>query len=278
MSLVARMLKPGLPALGLLLVAGLPSTAEAGAWMRSEGTLQMGASVGLTTSDKRWNEDRRRESADCRTHRQSMSVSAEYGYSYYHTLFADAGITNRDCSNEPNVSGLSDLTVGVRGRLNPFRNGRSWELALKLPISGTSADPDRPGKGEFGLEAGVHFSLYPDPYEVFKYRDGVWSWGAGVRLWTGGLAHQGWAYGGWSHPIDDDWSFSARLSGVMSFAGRRSADGSISNDYDKLSASIGVRRSISPTVSMSLGLSHDVRGRESDQGTSIRLGFSREWR
>ena len=157
MSLVAQVLRRGLPACALLVCAGLPASVEASAWMRSEGELQLSMSLSLSTAEDRWDRDRRLVEADCTTRRRALDVQGEYGYSYYYTVFADAGLTNKECGGEPGESGLSDLTLGIRGRIDPFRNGRSWEIALKPPVSGDDSDTARPGNGEFGLEFGGHF-------------------------------------------------------------------------------------------------------------------------
>lgn len=263
-----------------LLLSHAPS-AEAGAWVRSEGSSLLRLSVGSSSADSEWDRKRRRVNTACDSRRHSVGVHGEYGYSYYHTVFAAAELSSKDCRGGSNVQGLSDLTVGVRGRLDPFRNGRAWEVALKLPISGTSADRDRPGNGEFGIDAGIHIRMVPDAYDHAAQRDhkGVWSWGSGVRLWTGGLAHQAWAYGGWSRDLNDVWGLSTRLAGTLSFGGsKRDSDGRIRNDYDKLTASIGLNRSLSQTTSLSVSLSRDLLGRNTDQATGIRLSISRSWR
>ena len=282
MLLVAQVLRRGLPACALLVCAGLPASAGASAWMRSEGELQLSMSLSLSTAEERWDKDRRLISADCTTHRQGVDVHGEYGYSYYYTVFADAGVSNKECSGEQRVSGLSDLTVGVRGRIDPFRNGRSWEVSLKLPVSGDTNDPARPGNGEFGLNLGVHFRLSPDPYvnPVLVSRDAIWSWGAGLRLWTGGLAHQGWAYVGWGRDIGDSlWNVSARLDGVRSFGESGTSGRSFrSNDYDKLTATLGLRRQLTRDASVSIDLAHDLWGRKSGRQNTLRLGVSRQWR
>ena len=273
-------LKPALLAC-LLLVLGATHArpVEAGAWMRSEGSGLVRASVATSSASSRWDNDRKLSSAPCTRHRQSLGVHAEYGYSYYRTLFASAELGSRQCSDDNTVSGVSDLTVGMRGRLDPFRNGRTWEAALKLPISGTTADPDRPGNGEFGLDLGVHFSLSPDPYDHVRTRGGVWSWGTGVRVWSGGLAHQAWGYGGWSRRLNEDWGFSTRLSGTLSFGGHeKHADGIRRNDYDKLTANASLRRNITRSLGVSVGLSQDIQGRNTDRATRLRLSVSHSWR
>lgn len=284
MSLVITMLVKAAIASGLLLSSvGYASLAEAGAWLRSEGSALLTTSFNTSSSQASWDDNRKRKSEPCTTERHTLGVHGEYGYSYHHTVFASADISNKRCSDERTVQGLSDLTVGVRGRLDPFRNGRSWELALRLPISGTSADPERPGNGEFGLDAGVHIRMLPDPYDHarLRQRQGVWSWGTGVRLWSGGLAQQGWAYGGWGRDLNDVWSFSARLSGTMSFGGSSTGSGvdrRRRNDYDKLTASVSLQRSLTQDLGISFGLSQDLAGRNADQATSFRVSISRSWR
>lgn len=278
MSLVPSMLKYGIVLLALL---GTTGSAMAGAWLRSEGEVYASMDVSFSSASYQWDDHRHRERADCTERKQRADLNAEYGYSYYHTLFAQASMSLARCSGEPDSSGLSDLTLGVRGRLDPFRNGRSWELALKLPVTGQGGDTERPGNDEFGVSAGVHFRLEPDPYDnpAIRYRGGVWNAGVGVRLWTGGVAHQGWGYVGWDHGLGETWRFSSRLYAVRSFGASRSAQREFrDNDYDALNASVSFGRPIDRDTSFSIGISHDLWGRNTDQDFTIKLGISRYWR
>lgn len=275
------MLKATLPALATVLTLAYSAPSTAGAWLRAEGEWLLSTSVATSSANSSWDDNRKRSRDACTTTRQSLDVYSEYGYSYYHTLFASAGLADKQCRGEDGASGLSDLTVGIRGRLDPFRNGRSWEIALKLPISGNTADSERPGNGEVGIDAGVHFRLAPDPYEhqVISYRGGIWNWGAGIRAWTGGLAHQAWTYGGWSRSLDNGWGISTQLSATLSFGGRTAySDGSKDNDYDKLVASFGVRKSLTRDIGVSVSVSKALWGRNADQDLGLRIGISRMWR
>lgn len=284
MPLVARVLSRALPPLAVLALAGaLPDAAWAGGWMRAEGELRLAMSLSLSTAEERWDKDRRLRDAACTKRRGAVGVQGEYGYSYYYTVFADASVSHKECAGESDASGLSDLSIGVRGRLDPFRNGRTWEVSLKLPVSGGTDDPDRSGNGEFGLQAGVHFRVRPDPYAVSDERrqDGGWSWGTGVRLWTGGLPPQGWGYAEWQPEAAlAGWRTGARLYGLRSFGGdgAGSSRRSRGNDYDRLTASLGASRKLDADRTVSVELAHDLWGRNADRESQLRLGLSRMWR
>lgn len=283
MPLAAQVLMRGLPICAAIFYACIPAVAQAGAWMRSEGELQLGMNLSLSTANDSWDKERRLVDTGCTTHRQYADVHGEYGYSYYHTIFADAGISNKECSGQTRVSGLSDISMGLRGRLDVFRNGRTWEVSLRLPVSGNTADPARPGNGEFGLNAGVHFRLAPDPYEnpALMLQNGIWSWGTGMRLWTGGLAHNWWGYLDWRRDIGDGlWSISPRLDGVLSFGegGAPAAQNFRSNDYDKLAATIDLKREINRDYSISIAFVRNLWGKNTDRESMLRLGMSRQWR
>lgn len=264
----------------LLGVASLATEARAGAWMRSEGELQLRLDLSLSSADERWDGERRRVDAGCTTQRQGLELQAEYGYTYYTTLFAEAGLRQRRCAGEAAAanSGLDRLRLGMRGRLDRFRNGRSWELALNLPVAAESSDPARPAGGRIGITGGLHLRRTPDPYAggAVEGAAGIVSTGFGVDLWSGGLAQQIWGYGAWdSRQTDAGWAWSTRVDATRSFGGDADLR---ANDYDKLTWSVELNRSIDRETRLSLGLAHDLWGRHVERATRLKLGLSRTWR
>lgn len=115
-------------AVGLLVSA----SADAGSSLRSEAQAYYNGNVGYTWADRYWDEFGERRDIPCRSEYHSFSHYAEYGYSYYHTLFGQLGLARSSCGDD-GESGLSDLKLGVRGRVNRYLNDRAWELELTIP-------------------------------------------------------------------------------------------------------------------------------------------------
>ncbi|WP_287963123.1 hypothetical protein, partial [Alcanivorax sp.] len=130
-----RMRIKGAKRLVIWLLAGLPMVAHAGDWMRSAGESGLGVSLEYGTADHYWNRFRKLLKDNCTSNDWKLFLHYEYGYSYDYTLFGNTALDTRRCGNR-HSSGLGDIRLGVRGRLNPFRNGSTWELSVLVPTSG----------------------------------------------------------------------------------------------------------------------------------------------
>lgn len=258
----------------------LPVAATAGNWMRSEGETRVGVDLTLSSAGARWDRERDLVRDPCRTQRQSLGLNAEYGYSYHYTVFGSAAVDNESCTGRPGEGGLTDLSLGLRGRLNPFRNGRSWEVSIKLPTDDRESSTRRSSAG-VGVSAGVHLRLADDPYAdpLEVVRGSLWSWGAGVRLGNSNRGRQLWAYGGWERKLDDSpWRVDARLDGALSLQRADAGDPGPLNDYDKLALALRLSHDIDLQAGWSLSLEQTLWGRNVDRSTALRVGWARRWR
>lgn len=117
---------------------------------------------------------------DCKSQSQFASMIFEYGASYYYTLFAETGYgqsrytpQGKPCvvggpagdpttcptttSGQPQNlaptatrTGMTDSIVGIRGRLDPYENFKTWELEAEVPTSATEPGQSRLGCGVWG--------------------------------------------------------------------------------------------------------------------------------
>jgi hypothetical protein len=165
-----------------LLLAFVAGASHASAYMYSEDVVSYRASLGETTATEAWDVDRDRYDIGCTSRRTALHNQLEYGYSYYYNLFGRLGLTDSDCGPDGHT-GLSDLNVGVRGRLNPYMNFRSWELDVTIPLAGREGGRGRVGCGVFGVGAAVDRSDHPSRLLSVGY-------GAGLKFWEPPLAHR----------------------------------------------------------------------------------------
>ncbi len=267
----------------LLFVLLLPWRLQAGDWMLSEGQQTLYTSLSLSQADSYWDDRRDLQQDDCTSRDWSAGLRYEYGYSYYRTLFASTSFELNKCGDESSA-GIPDLKLGMRGRVNPFRNSHTWELALIIPVNGDREDRRKPGIGLFGVEAGLYRTYRDDPYEkpFTVITQGVWGWGVGVTLWAEGAGQELWGELNWRRRLTDAWRFKGWLSGRYSLAGDTAGADDIfsvrkSIDYDKLTIGARFTRKLSRHTSLGLSLEQALWGRNASQDTTLQLGLSRSW-
>lgn len=265
---------------------GLLASAEASEWMRSGGESSLSTSLSFDTGNSYWDRNRHLRPGSCTANDRALGVLYEYGYSYYYTVFAETELRTRDCGNT-HASGIPDATFGIRGRLNMFRNQRTWQLSATIPVQGDLYDPTKPGNGAFGLAGGLYFLFTPSPYDKEKaYRtDGVWGWSVGANLWSGGVGHLLWTEGVWRKSLKQTWaapwSFSAGLRGEYGFGGD-SATTSISAqpkslDYDQITGKLALSRPLSDHSGVRIGYNHDLWGRNTGKNHGFSLSLYYSW-
>ena len=147
----------------ILLLMLAPSTLFAGSWMLSEDHASLTTGIAWSTADSYWDRDSNLQQDSCSSRDTALYLRYEYGYSYYHSLFASTSIESNKCGDD-SANGIPDIKLGIRGRINPYRNNYSWELAAILPVQGDRFDKSEPGKGDFGLQAGIYRRHVDDPY------------------------------------------------------------------------------------------------------------------
>jgi hypothetical protein len=261
----------------------LPWRLEAGDWMLSEGEQTLYASLSLSQADSYWDDQRALQQDSCSSRDWRTTLHYEYGYSYYRTLFASTAFERNQCGSESAV-GVPDVKLGMRGRVNPFRNGFSWELAAIIPVNGDRLDRRKPGNGLFGIEAGLFRSYLDDPYEkpFTEVTQGIWGWGLGATLWAEGAGQELWGELNWRRRLNDQWRFKTWLSGYYAIGGSGAGAGDILSsrkaiDYDKLTLGARFSRKLTRNSSLGLALEQALWGRNTSQDTTLKLEFFKSW-
>ncbi len=188
-------------------------SAQASAFMLSEGQNMYTTGFTYSSGTDWFNANRDRVPQGCTSSDLSWNNSYTYGYSYYYNFFASASLANQSCGVGPKTAGFGDVQVGVRGRLDNTRNGRTWELALNIPTGYDNQKINRLGYGKLGLWAGVAFSTQSTGWEakIPTY----WEFGTGFNYWFGAPATQSKSYLKWSWRVDDEGINRIVLKGVL---------------------------------------------------------------
>ncbi len=256
-------------AICLLMMTAL---SEAGGWLRSEGEHRYSAHLESSSADRSWDKDGNDEISSCTSKGQSLTHGYEYGYSYYRTFFGKVSMASSDCGGDK-VSGFSDLYLGVRGRLNLYKNGQAWEAIIIIPTGYDSNRSNRLGYGEAGLDLGVYGTTKLSEKYSLNY-------GGSLRFWAGSPADQFRAKISGSYMQNQNWSYNASLSGNFSFKNGnptaiQSINGDFESEFDVIRGEIGVRHKLSRRLGMSAGLFKNLWGRDTSQrqGVFINIGY-----
>lgn len=168
--------------------------ATAGGYMQSGGWSYVSTGVHVEVDSGKFDKRGDRQSRDC-DNAFALPVYAEYGWSYYRTVFASAAVTHKRCPGEQ-AWGLADSRIGVRGRVDPFSNDLVWEASVTLPTSRLT-DARRSDTDSLGATLMLHWNPRPDPYDLDLDRDphgSGWGAGIGVTTWQRHLPHEVQAY------------------------------------------------------------------------------------
>jgi hypothetical protein len=248
------------------------AVSEAGSWMRSEGEHRYSAYAQTSSADRSWDRDGNDVTSSCTSKDRSLTHEYEYGYSYYHTLFGKISMANSECGGDK-ASGFGDIHLGVRGRLNLYKNGRTWEAIVIIPSGYDNTRSNRIGYGELGLELGLYGSNQLNDKSRLTY-------GSSLRFWAGAPADQLRARVGISHKQNLLWSYDASLSGNFSLNNGESSlapsiDGDFESEFDVIRAQFGVSRSLSKRLKLGAGVFKNLWGRNTSQrqGIYINLGY-----
>lgn len=172
-----------LPALAGISALFAANAALAGAALRSEEELLYSIALGHNWATQTWDDHGDTQEIGCRNEYTGLSHYLEYGYSYYYTLFGNVGTARSRCADE-SESGLSDLRLGIRGRLNRYLNTGGWEVVLTAPLSGKQLGTSRIGCGAFGLAGNLDRKD-----KIVEDRLSI-AYGVSLRLWESPLAHE----------------------------------------------------------------------------------------
>ncbi|PIP02567.1 MAG: hypothetical protein COW18_04985 [Zetaproteobacteria bacterium CG12_big_fil_rev_8_21_14_0_65_54_13] len=161
--------------------------AQAGVGMLDQGTSLYNANVSFTGGNKHWNAQRQVLTSICKRRNASLLQGYEYGYSYFHTIFASVNFAYRKCGQVKPVPGVNvvsgqavgvgDVQLGVRTRFN-HRGTAAWEALLIIPTGYDNTNPSRLGRGSLGLGLGLKFSS-DVPRALVKRSS--WGWKLGTQ-------------------------------------------------------------------------------------------------
>ncbi len=247
------------------------------------GEQSLYASLSLSQADSYWDDRRELQQDSCTSRDWRATLHYEYGYSYYRTLFASTAFERNQCGTESAV-GVPDVKLGMRGRVDPFRNGYTWELAAIIPVNGDRLDRRKPGSGLFGIEAGLFRSYRDDPYEkpFTEVTQGVWGWGIGVTLWAEGAGRELWGELNWRRRLSDDGvsrpgSAATTPSAETAPARTISSAAASRSITTSLRLAPGFTRKLTRDTSLGLALEQALWGRNTSQDTTLKLEFSQSW-
>jgi hypothetical protein len=253
----------------LALLLTLPASAFASNWMRSEDELYFKAGLDYDEASERWDRDGELTDISCTATNWSHNQSYEYGLSYYRTVFGTLEYFDRRCG-DVTESRLGDLTVGMRGRLNIYRNGRTWETALVIPSEHS---------GLYGLRLGV-FGSFGDIHTIGNEAGTSFELGANLYLWEGTAPEQLASYIKYNFAPSDERRFFTALEGDYALVDRDKVYDATINQvenfgYDRLNLRIGYSQKVSLDWRMSIEATGVLMGRNASKTNGVSLSFSR---
>ncbi|NOY66641.1 MAG: hypothetical protein GXP13_04430 [Gammaproteobacteria bacterium] len=255
----------------LFIVTG---SAQAGGWLRSEGEHRYSAYLSNSSSNRSWDRYGNDTVSGCTSNVTALTHEYEYGYSYYRTLFGKVNMATSECGGDK-VSGLGDVYLGVRGRLNLYKNGSAWEAILIIPTGYDGQRSNRLGYGELGIELGL--------YGTTKYsKKSTFAYGGSFRFWNGSPSDQFRTRASWSYKQNKQWAIRTSLEGNFSLNNGNSVtpasiNGDFESEFDVIRGKIGLRRQIGPRLGLTVGLYKNLWGRNASQRQGIYLNIAYVW-
>ena len=251
------------------------ATADAGSSLRSEGHGYYAGTIGYNWADELWDEDGNRQPSTCRSTYESFSHYAEWGRSYYHTLFGQVGLAHAACGQDAET-GVSDLKLGIRGRINRYLNDRAWELELTIPTRDGGAGGSSVSCGAFELAANAE-----------RQHDDVTPWlslsyGASLRLADAPLVHSWRTKLGASGRIAPRWKWRLGVDHALPLTERDSSDPAnelpdCGTDSTSLRGATEIKFQYSKDVTLSCGGSMTFWGEDTRIYRGVYCGYARAW-
>jgi len=169
---------------------------NAGVGMLDQGEQLVSADLNFDAANKHWDVNRNVITNVCKARNTGLTLGYEYGWSYYHTVYANASLGHRRCgqNNLPgggvavsgSASGLGDVELGVRTRFGGnYLDSSAWEAFVIIPTGYDNASPSALGKGALGAGLGVLFASHPKdkfPYRSWGVSSKKWGWKAGSKF------------------------------------------------------------------------------------------------
>jgi len=180
----------------LALLLAVSGKANAGVGMLEQGENLVSADLSFDAANKHWDVNRNVITNVCKARNTSLALGYEYGWSYYHTVYATVGLGQRRCgqANQPGggllisgqATGLGDVELGVRTRFSGnYIDSAAWEAFVIIPTGYDNNSPSALGKGALGAGLGVLFSSHPRdnfPYRTWGVNSKKWGWKAGTKF------------------------------------------------------------------------------------------------
>jgi hypothetical protein len=263
------------PALAGALGLFAADAALAGAALRSEEELLYSVALGHSWATQTWDDHGDTEDIGCRNEYTGLSHYVEYGYSYYYTLFGNVGTARSSCGSE-GENGLSDLRLGIRGRVNRYLNTRGWEVVLTAPLSGEQVGTSRIGCGAFGLAGNLdRKDKLVDDYLSVAY-------GLSLRLWESPLAHEMREEVELSGRITSRLGWSAGMQHGFPLSDARPDPQGAASDCgttaQSVKANAALKYAFTNDKSATCGYGHAVWGEETSVGRSAYCAYTYIWR
>lgn len=263
------------PALGVALSLAV-TVADAGSYLQSEGDLNYSVGLGYFFADREWDDQGDLQRLPCRNDYLYNSHYLEYGYSYYYTLFGGLNLARSACGDE-DTTGAGDIRLGLRGRLDPTRNHRAWQLELNVPTTRDETGNTRLGCGVYGLAAGVATKDAVGENLTLGAE-------AGLQFWESPLSHQVEGRLSAAGPLGTAKSLSWN-AGLSGHAPLESGDGgpgqSISDcgtQGKSVRGSIALGFRVGSGKYLECGHSLGLWGEETTKRIGIYCGYSHRWK
>lgn len=265
--------------IGFAALACASASAHGGAYMRSEGELLHDVRVDYARADREWDAGGATRATDCVRQHRSLTTSLDYGFSYYLGGFAKLGVASTECDTV-SESGPSDLSFGLRGRLDMFANNRSWELEGHVPARALG------GSAELGCDAYGGTLRLEARDEVVP--GGFIGYGAGYRYWDTPLVPQAIALLSYSAQIDrlarhPRWDWGTALHGTWALEDAETLRQGPGVQIDCGSRTRVVRAALDVSYKVGLdsrfgcGVSLPVWGRDSQLTQGLSCVYSMLW-
>lgn len=265
----------------LVLLSALTTPVYADNWMRSEGETFFKATFGYDSAHQRWDQENNLVDLSCSSNNWTHSQSYEYGLSYYYTAFGSIDLMKRRCGYKTST-GIGDLSLGVRGRLNLYRNGRTWEAALVVPTGHRSYGEAPIGSGLYGLRLGV-FGSYGNRHDPRDLVGSNLELGANLHIWEGSAPEQLSGYakinvaprGQSSHyfaAFEGDYALIDRSEPYVPTINQQDIYG-----YDRLNLRLGYAQMLSLDWRLSIEATSVLLGRNASKTHGVNLSFSRNF-
>jgi len=264
---------------GLLL--GMSGKALADNWMRSEGESYYKAGAEYDTAQNRWNQDNDSIKMSCTAKNWKLTQAYEYGMSYYQTFFGSIDYRDRSCGNNE-ASGIGDLSLGIRRRLDIYRNGRTWEAAVIIPTGYSTKGTAQIGSGLYGLRLGAFGSFGDKTLTGGEYGSNV-ELGANIYIWEGTASEELSGYIKYNFAATQESHFYAALEGDYALIDRNKnlttvAVNQVSDyGYDRLNVRFGYSRRATLYWRVAVEVTDVVWGRNTNDSRSVTINFSRNF-